>query len=274
MSHLGTSKFKSIEMKSTKTPISYYGGKQTMLPCILPLIPDHAKYTEPFFGGGALFFAKKRSRFEVINDLSREAITFYKVLQTRFEELRELVNSSLHSRAQYKDATIIYQNPHLFSDLHRAWAFWFSTQCGFSSQVGFWGLDQAKNTVALKLTNKKLSFCDHLKIRLEGVQIECKDAVEVVKQYDSPGTFHYIDPPYPNSECAHYKGYSFADLERLLIVLRDIEGKFLLSNYNSEMLDSHIANNGWCKKEVTKKVAVSHKVKKEKVEVLVANYEI
>lgn len=39
-----------------KTPISYYGGKQSMLTTILPLIPEHSIYVEPFFGGEAVFF--------------------------------------------------------------------------------------------------------------------------------------------------------------------------------------------------------------------------
>ncbi|MBN8640696.1 MAG: DNA adenine methylase [Flavobacteriales bacterium] len=43
----------------TKTPISYYGGKQNMLKHILPLIPDHKIFTETYFGGGALFFFPK-----------------------------------------------------------------------------------------------------------------------------------------------------------------------------------------------------------------------
>lgn len=37
-----------------KTPVSYYGGKQMMLKEILPLIPEHKIYVEPFFGGGVL----------------------------------------------------------------------------------------------------------------------------------------------------------------------------------------------------------------------------
>ena len=41
-----------------KTPISYYGGKQAMLKTILPLIPEHQIYCEPFFCGGAVFWAK------------------------------------------------------------------------------------------------------------------------------------------------------------------------------------------------------------------------
>jgi DNA adenine methylase len=42
-----------------KTPITYYGGKQNLISTILPLIlKDKNLYCEPFFGGGAVFFAK------------------------------------------------------------------------------------------------------------------------------------------------------------------------------------------------------------------------
>lgn len=51
-----------------RTPISYYGGKQQMLRHILPLIPDHETYVEPFFGGGAVFWAKQPVNQEIIND--------------------------------------------------------------------------------------------------------------------------------------------------------------------------------------------------------------
>lgn len=54
-----------------KTPISYYGGKQNMLKRILPLIPRHTQYVEPFFGGGAVFWAKPESEVEVVNDINK-----------------------------------------------------------------------------------------------------------------------------------------------------------------------------------------------------------
>ena len=41
-----------------KPPISYYGGKQSMLKDILVLVPLHDLYTEVFAGGAALLFAK------------------------------------------------------------------------------------------------------------------------------------------------------------------------------------------------------------------------
>ncbi len=47
-----------MQVKMT-TPIAYYGGKQQMLRHILPLIPRHQIYVEPFFGGGAVYWAKK-----------------------------------------------------------------------------------------------------------------------------------------------------------------------------------------------------------------------
>ncbi|MFX7879034.1 DNA adenine methylase, partial [Acinetobacter baumannii] len=34
-----------------RTPISYYGGKQRLVSSILPLIPEHNLYCEPFLGG-------------------------------------------------------------------------------------------------------------------------------------------------------------------------------------------------------------------------------
>ena len=49
-----------------KTPISYYGGKQTLLKHILPLIPKHKLYTEAFCGGAAVLFAKRPADGEVI----------------------------------------------------------------------------------------------------------------------------------------------------------------------------------------------------------------
>lgn len=60
-----------------KTPISYYGGKQNLVATILPLIPDHVTYVEPFLGGGAVFWTKPKSEVEVINDTNRELINFY-----------------------------------------------------------------------------------------------------------------------------------------------------------------------------------------------------
>ena len=66
--------------KMIKTPISYYGGKQNLIKHILPLIPNHVQYCEPFVGGAAVFFAKKPSQIEVINDYDNRVVNFWFVL--------------------------------------------------------------------------------------------------------------------------------------------------------------------------------------------------
>ena len=68
-----------------KPPISYYGGKQRMASKIIPLIPPHTVYVEPFAGGAAILFNKpwpsvtNRDHYrEIINDTDgdKEVIKF------------------------------------------------------------------------------------------------------------------------------------------------------------------------------------------------------
>lgn len=84
-----------------KPPLSYYGGKQGMLPHILPLIPPHDLYTEVFAGGAALLFAKEPVRINVINDLNGELVNFYRTLVSDFDELQHEIQRTLHSREQH-----------------------------------------------------------------------------------------------------------------------------------------------------------------------------
>jgi len=60
-----------------KTPIPYYGGKQEMVKDILPLIPKHHVYCEPFAGGASVFFGKKPANINVINDINGHVVNFW-----------------------------------------------------------------------------------------------------------------------------------------------------------------------------------------------------
>jgi DNA adenine methylase len=255
------------------TPIAYYGGKQQMLRHILPLIPAHELYTEAFFGGGALLFAKTPAKCEVINDLNDFVVNFYQVLQDDFEGLVKLVNRTLHSRSLYRQAKEVYARPSSFSPTMKAWAFWILTQQGFANHIGSWGYNK-KNSLAKKLLNAKRLFNEELKERVELLQIECNDAVQVIKSRDYEGAFHYVDPPYFNSNCGHYGGYTRDDFERLLSQLSQCKGKFLLSSYPSDILAEFTARYGWHTETIIKTKGVSANVTGSKNEVLTANYPI
>jgi len=121
-----------------------------MLKYIMPNIPEHRIYTESFVGGGAVYWAKQPAKLEVINDLSREVVNFYIVSKQNPERLKYYIEASMHSRSQYKDALIIYQNAHLFTKVERAWAFWILTNQGFSTMIGSWGFDSTGKAVTKK----------------------------------------------------------------------------------------------------------------------------
>lgn len=259
-----------------KTPISYYGGKQQMLRHILPLIPEHNLYCEPFCGGAAVYWSKQPSKVEVINDLNDELINFYVVLKTRFKDLQKVVKLTLHSRKTHRSAWEIYQHPQNHDPVTRAWAIWVLSSQSFGSQLsGSWGFDKSKGSVARKVMNKKRLFTDELQQRIELTQIECRNAIDVIRLYDTPSSFFYLDPPYPDTHQGHYSGYSMIDLIMLLDKLTNIQGKFLLSNYPQQCISDYAVKNGWCQAQYKMPVCVSKKaVKNSKIEVLTSNYPI
>ncbi len=81
-----------------KTPISYYGGKQKLATKIISSIPNHTLYCEPFLGGAAVFFAKQPSEIEVLNDVNKQLINFYKIVRDDFVSLEKEIRITLHSR--------------------------------------------------------------------------------------------------------------------------------------------------------------------------------
>lgn len=263
-----------------KTPITYYGGKLNMLKEILPRIPEHKIYTEAFFGGGAVFFAKEKVASEIINDINGMVVNFFRVFVAKFDELKLHIESTLFARDAYTIAWVVYRMPQHFDEVFRAWAFYIATNMGFACSIGSWGYDKyGKRCKAFR--NKKLRFDRSIAERLKTTEIENRSADFVITSRDSIDTFHYIDPPYVTEgkvNQGHYSGYSEYDYKKLLDTLSTIKGKFLLSSYPSKLLDKYIKQNGWYSVRFEKPLSASKtkmsKKRKRKVEVLTANYPI
>lgn len=254
-----------------KTPITYYGGKQTLSSRLLALLPNHRLYCEPFFGGGALFFSKPSSNTEVINDINGEVVNFYKVCKLQFRELQKLVQATPHSRQVFYDARVVNEHPALFDEVKRAWAFWVLTNQGFAGQTTSWGFGRT-NSKEKSLANKRDQFTKEYADRLDQVQIENKNAIDVIQRCDCKDAFFYLDPPYINTHQGHYSGYSKQDYEMLLVTLTKVKGKFLLSSYPSTILNKYIKTAGWQKQKLEKAIAVTKHTKRKKTELFVFNY--
>jgi DNA adenine methylase len=80
----------------------WVGGKRKILNKILPHIPKKFEtYFEPFFGGGALFFALSPQR-AIIGDANPEVVNFLTVLRDRpFHLLRALSRMTNSADAYY-----------------------------------------------------------------------------------------------------------------------------------------------------------------------------
>jgi DNA adenine methylase len=257
-----------------KTPLSYYGGKQQLAKRILGLIPEHQIYCEPFLGGGAIFFTKPPSKVEIINDTNGELINFYEVVQRDFSALEKEVAVSLHSRKQHHQAEVIYNNPEMFDRIKRAWAVWMLANVSYGCKLnGSFGFDRV-GTASKKLKNKRINFSIEYAVRLQQVQLECCDALRIIKSRDTSGTFFYLDPPYVGADQGHYDGYSQEDFDSLLELLKTIKGKFLLSSFRNNSLAEYTKQNAWETIEVKMASPMTNHSSepKNKVEVLTSNY--
>lgn len=259
-----------------RPPITYYGGKQNLLDEILPLIPKHECYCEPFFGGGAVFFAKKPAKVEVINDFDDDLIVFYRQIKNNFNALNDKIQDTLHSRKAKIEAVEILKDKFNQTKLNRAWALWVIINQGFAKTKGLnynWIFSATANQ-AITIDTKKKQFHMYKK-RLEKTSIECWDILKVIKNWDSPNTFFYCDPPYVSSNCGKYIQYTEKQFFEFLDKISQIKGKFLLSTYPEKKLFRYRKKYNWNFKDIKQKVTTSKAVAgKEKTECLTWNYEI
>jgi DNA adenine methylase len=260
-----------------RTPITYYGGKQGMLKYIRPLIPEHSLYCESFAGGAAVFFDKQPVRVNVINDLNGELINFYRTVVTNLSELRSEVNKTLHCRSQHQHAWHIYNHPDYFTAVQRAWAVFILSKMGFSGQLSSsFGFDRTtgKNSLKLRCLKKDEVFCEELKALLEASTIECDEALRVIKRYDSTGAWHFIDPPYVNSNMGHYSGmFNEQNLVELLELCTALQGKFMLTMYPSHIIEQYVEKAGWIIHKVNRQVsACKAESRRKQEEWMVCNY--
>lgn len=267
-----------------RTPITYYGGKQLMAKQIVSLIPDHKIYCEPYFGGGAVFFAKRKSYLEVINDTNNKLITFFSVLRDDYRSLNRIISDTLHSEAIHKAAKDIYNGrAGTVTDLELAWSVWVVTNGSFGGNIhgGWkWCNGNSGSHSGIYLRGKREDLSNEMHDRLKETQISCRDAIKVISDRDTSETVFYLDPPYPGCVQGHYFGYSITDLIQLLDLLQSIKGKFILSNFWSQTLKWYILKNNWQVMSFTSQMKVANlgarqrrtSFKKTKTEILVMNF--
>ena len=119
------------------TPLTYHGGKLQTLQYILPLIPAHDCYIEPFCGGATVFFAKRPAKVNILNDINELVVTFYKVLKNASlrRELIQKLDETPVSRELFNKAVDIFNSPAGHSDVDKAWSLFVACYQGRNGYI-------------------------------------------------------------------------------------------------------------------------------------------
>ena len=236
---------KKAILVQAKPILKWAGGKTQMLGDLIPKVPtSYGRYIEPFFGGGAMFFALQPEN-AVVADSNPELINMYRQVADHVDDvinyLKEYENTSEMFYAVRSlewtslpkaeaAARTIFLNKTCFNGLYRV-----NKQGRFNVPFG-------------KYKNPKICDEDGLRAAsevLKKAEILCGDYLLVLEHYAQPGDFVFLDPPYlPTSEYSDFKRYTkeqfyeedHVELAKMIMTLHERGCHVILTNSNHPLV--------------------------------------
>lgn len=248
------------------------GGKSLLTKRIIPLIPEHHSYCEVFAGAAWLLFRKEESEVEIINDINSDLVTLYRVIKHHLEEFIRYLKWILVARDEFERFKI--ENPESLTDIQRAVRFYYLLRNGYGGKVykpTFNISTTRRSNFNLLRIEEELSAA-HL--RLCRVYVENKPYEEIIRRYDRPDSFFYIDPPYYSFE--DYYGpriFEREDFTYLAELLSNVQGKFIMS-INDVPEIRKLFNDFYIEEVSTSYSAAGANKKKQVTELLIMNYKL
>jgi DNA adenine methylase len=259
----------------------WYGGKYSHLDWLLPLLPACHHYCEPFGGSAAVLLNREPSPVETYNDIDGEVTTFFRVLRDEPERLIRAIALTPFSREEFATACEIDTD---LSPVERARRFYVRarqvrTGLAQSASLGRWAncIHTSRSGMAGAVSRwfGAVEDLPEIALRLLRVQIENRQAVEVIDLYDSPQTLFYCDPPYVHHTRGDRKAYAYEmsdeDHSRLADRLNSVEGLVAVSGYDCDLMNEKYPPPKWFKNVGPTKTI--HSTKEARTEILWTNYD-
>lgn len=244
-------------IKGMVKPFGSPGGKTNWLGILLKRIPEHKTYVEPYAGSATLYWAKEPSELEVLNDLDPDIIAIYRFLKNGTDDDFKWMREQNWNGSRETFEELKASRPEILRDkAYRAKYLNYFSQRGSGDVFAEY--------------NKQRGCADFLanlekyRDRLKNTIILQKDALEVMKEYDSKDTFFYIDPPWkPVSAKNFWKDFNEDEFVK---AVKDLKGKALISYQGDLDLGSNFSRYSF---EVTR-----HGFAKPTRQALYWNYDI
>ncbi len=231
----------------------YPGSKWNLMKQLIPLLPAHDHYVSVFGGSGAEILAKPPSLRETFNDLDEEVYNVFRTIQNEHDADRLAAQVEIPlSRDFYNQALQVIREP-IRDSVVSAAAFLVVAYQGLN--VGHpllkrrcnWRIlpevCKVRKWLALPATIRSVGN------RLRQVHLENRHWSSVIREYDSPGTVFFIDPPYYPGTVArlYYETMTQAEHPALLAAINRLQGKAIICNYANPLYDQ--ALSGWHRQE-------------------------
>lgn len=236
----------------TQRPLlKYPGAKWSAARWITEHLPEHEIYLEPFFGSGAIFFNKQPARLETINDRDHNVVNLFRVIREQPAELAALISCTPWAREEYEIACMALEALEACKpcecDLYAARLFLVRCWQAFGTLTGQKTGWRHSATGRCPVMPQQWAQVPERIVKAAGrlleAQIECMDAVELIKKYNDPRCLIYADPPYM-PETRRRKIYAVEMDEAQHIALLDAleahSGSVALSGYDSELYNDRL----------------------------------
>lgn len=250
-------------------PFSVYGGKKYLAAKLVPMVPQHRTYVEPFAGAASLLFAKMRSPVEILGDIDANKMRCLRFMRDHSPSDRRDLLGRNWTRSKERFERLRHKTP--CSDVDWVYRELYLRWNSFGCRAESWALNNAAAGWSTYLRFRMPAY----KERLQQVFITHADWQETIAKNDGPETFFYLDPPYIgtcNKDALHFKEPSAIDL---LATLSRVRGKWLMSNSNDPSLATAFRNYAIRTIEVPTQIDQMHRgALRMRTETLISNYDV
>jgi len=230
MEHIQLAKMEVSEEVLMKRPLPIGGGRGFMLD-VLSQFEDFSKYdkyVEPFAGGATLFFhniEKLKGKTVVLNDTDPLVVAWLRFLRDGTDEQLEKLRG--FDWRPKKETFKRLKNTAATTMLEKVYKLIYTTIYSWQGLRDSFSADREERIHNL-LSDKKINrFREAMKAINPTITQE--DGLDVMKEYDSPRTFFYLDPPTKLNFSKAFKTEEFQNaenLEKFFNLLAHVEGDF------------------------------------------------